>query len=341
MLGAVWCGVLVLILAWILIITIVFALLLWDAHNGLHDLEDEIVNKFDAPLSDIEDNKICFDNVTDSLEGFRPCIDEYCDPANFPRLLDAVVCKGCWNANFNSPMLSSGVGTNGDVYYVCTPGTTFLDGNDEWGIGDALKFIDETPTGPRWIKNDGSPSPDPEPKPTIGGNGTTAVDLGASFEVTADVSMQNIGAGSASPLANPGSDSAFDFKSYIGERGVEVTQTLDQITWKGKITLRENAVTTNFPPDSFFDSMDGTDDTDLNELIYTISSMLCQAGERGISCHCRTTRTSGVVLMLVQNELDTAGTRRCRCVWVVTYVKDFDSSGSESFTVRNQIACLS
>lgn len=48
--------------------------------------------------------------------------------------------KGVWNANTNSPALSSGVGTNGDYYLIGTAGTTSLDGESDWGIGDAVIF---------------------------------------------------------------------------------------------------------------------------------------------------------------------------------------------------------
>lgn len=46
--------------------------------------------------------------------------------------------KGSWNANTNSPTLGdSGVGGDtGDYYVVGTGGTTSIDGNAEWGVGD-------------------------------------------------------------------------------------------------------------------------------------------------------------------------------------------------------------
>ena len=48
--------------------------------------------------------------------------------------------KGTWNADLNIPALASGVGVNGDYYIVETDGTTNLDGNNSWQIGDWAIF---------------------------------------------------------------------------------------------------------------------------------------------------------------------------------------------------------
>ena len=57
-----------------------------------------------------------------------------------PSLVGAVVFKGTWNANTNTPTLASGVGTNGNYYIVNTAGTTTLDGISSWGVGDTAIF---------------------------------------------------------------------------------------------------------------------------------------------------------------------------------------------------------
>ena len=59
--------------------------------------------------------------------------------------------KGTWNANTNSPSLSSGVGTNGDYYVVNVAGSTNLDGITDWQIGDWAIF-----NGSTWQKIDQS-----------------------------------------------------------------------------------------------------------------------------------------------------------------------------------------
>jgi len=48
--------------------------------------------------------------------------------------------KGTWNAESNVPDLQSGVGTPGDIYVVSTAGTTELDGNAVWAVGDSAVF---------------------------------------------------------------------------------------------------------------------------------------------------------------------------------------------------------
>lgn len=58
---------------------------------------------------------------------------------------------GTWNANTNSPTITSGVGSNGDYYIVGTPGTTSIDGISSWDIGDWIIF-----GGSAWQKIDNS-----------------------------------------------------------------------------------------------------------------------------------------------------------------------------------------
>jgi hypothetical protein len=48
--------------------------------------------------------------------------------------------KGTWDANANNPTLASGVGTNGEFYKVSVAGSTNLDGNSTWAVGDIAIF---------------------------------------------------------------------------------------------------------------------------------------------------------------------------------------------------------
>ncbi len=52
----------------------------------------------------------------------------------------AFVYRGNWDANANNPTLTSGVGTQGDVYFVSVAGTTNLDGITDWQVGDFAVF---------------------------------------------------------------------------------------------------------------------------------------------------------------------------------------------------------
>lgn len=62
----------------------------------------------------------------------------------------AINYKGTWNATTNTPTLASGVGTKGDYYVVSTAGSTSLDGQTLWGVGDWAVF-----NGSIWEKVDG------------------------------------------------------------------------------------------------------------------------------------------------------------------------------------------
>ena len=57
---------------------------------------------------------------------------------------------GTWNASTNSPTITSGSGTKGTLYKVATAGTTNVDGNAIWSVGDMIAF-----NGSTWDKIDG------------------------------------------------------------------------------------------------------------------------------------------------------------------------------------------
>jgi hypothetical protein len=54
--------------------------------------------------------------------------------------IGALNFKGTWDANANSPLLTSSVGTKGDYYVVGTAGSTNLNGISNWGVGDLATF---------------------------------------------------------------------------------------------------------------------------------------------------------------------------------------------------------
>lgn len=61
--------------------------------------------------------------------------------------------QGTWNANTNSPALTSSVGTQNQYYVVSVAGTTNLNGISDWQIGDWAIF-----NGSVWQKIDQSPA---------------------------------------------------------------------------------------------------------------------------------------------------------------------------------------
>ena len=62
---------------------------------------------------------------------------------------------GTWNANTNSPTITSGSGDKGDYYVVSVAGSTSIDGQTLWGVGDWIIF-----NGVVWQKVDGGSTGD-------------------------------------------------------------------------------------------------------------------------------------------------------------------------------------
>jgi len=64
--------------------------------------------------------------------------------------IGALNYAGTWNAATNTPTLTSSVGNKGDYYVVSVAGTTNLNGETLWGVGDWAVF-----NGSVWQKVDG------------------------------------------------------------------------------------------------------------------------------------------------------------------------------------------
>jgi hypothetical protein len=64
--------------------------------------------------------------------------------------IGALNYRGAWDASTNSPTLTSSVGTKGDYYIVSVAGSTNLNGETLWGVGDMAVF-----NGSVWQKIDG------------------------------------------------------------------------------------------------------------------------------------------------------------------------------------------
>lgn len=68
-------------------------------------------------------------------------------------LVGALQYQGIWNASTNSPTLADGVGTTGFYYKVGVAGTTTIDGQSNWAVGDLIVF-----NGTTWDGIDGMAS---------------------------------------------------------------------------------------------------------------------------------------------------------------------------------------
>jgi hypothetical protein len=91
--------------------------------------------------------------------------------------IGALNYKGTWNASTNTPTLASGVGTKGDYYVVSVAGSTNLDGETLWGVGDWAVY-----NGAAWQKVEG-------------GNTINATTVSASTSVTTPIIQATSSAG--------------------------------------------------------------------------------------------------------------------------------------------------
>lgn len=85
-----------------------------------------------------------------------------------------------WNANTNTPTITSGVGTEGDFAIVSVAGTTTIDGISSWAIGDYIWWDEDNST---WQKIDNQSSnslqyePLAEPVIVTGTPNTLTIDM--------------------------------------------------------------------------------------------------------------------------------------------------------------------
>ncbi len=124
----------------------------------LEELKNTICDKIDAlgeelgeRLDALEDR---LEEVEDVIGGgpFQP-LDEKAQPDGYcpldgnatvppfhipPQFMEAA---GCWDADTNTPGLGSGGCEEGNFYVVIVPGSTNLDGTDDWVVGDALVCV--------------------------------------------------------------------------------------------------------------------------------------------------------------------------------------------------------
>jgi hypothetical protein len=95
---------------------------------------------------------------------------------------------GLWDALNNNPGLTPSVGANSTFYIVSVAGTTPLNGNTDWEVGDWAIFVGTTGAGGIWQKIDNTSS--------ITGNGTlNKIPLWSStFQLTDSLMSQDAGA---------------------------------------------------------------------------------------------------------------------------------------------------
>ena len=119
--------------------------------------------------------------------------------------------KGAWDANSNTPTLTSGVGTGGDYYIVSVAGNTNLDGIIDWQVGDWAIFEDATNMWQKidnhdvqaynTVQNQGVALPQ-RSIIDFQGSGVTASDNGVNTVVTISGNLPNTNYGLFTQLSN-------------------------------------------------------------------------------------------------------------------------------------------
>jgi hypothetical protein len=147
--------------------------------------------------------------------------------------IGALNYKGTWNASTNSPALASGVGTKGDYYVVSVAGSTNLDGETLWGVGDWAVY-----NGAAWQKVEG-------------GNTINATTVSASTSVTTPVIQATSSAGGT--LKNNGGTAQLQWGSGGGSNlSLEVATNINPAdaavaispTGTGTVTINPSTAST-------------------------------------------------------------------------------------------------
>ena len=180
-------------------------------------------------------------------------------------LLGANVYQGVWNASTNSPALASGIGTKGYYYKVSVAGTTGLDGNSGWQVGDYAIF-----NGTTWDWIDGGSSE----VTTVAGRVGAIVLSQADISGLTTSSSPTFAAVTAATFtgALAGNASSATTATYLS-----ATQQINIITGKNASMAMAQDATAN---GSFVCRSQGTGDSNLAGIVFWNDSYAIKLGVR-------------------------------------------------------------
>lgn len=139
--------------------------------------------------------------------------------------------QGTWNASTNSPTITSGSGTKGYYYVVSTAGSTTIDGESLWGVGDWIVY-----NGSVWQKVDGGST----------GNLTTLdVSTSATFSYGTANGLLYL---NGSKVATSGSGLTFDGSSMVLDTSTSSTALRITQTGTGNALLVEDSANPDSTP---------------------------------------------------------------------------------------------
>jgi hypothetical protein len=136
--------------------------------------------------------------------------------------IGAMSYQGTWNASTNSPTLTSGVGTKGWFYKVSVPGSTSIDGNTNWTLGDLIAY-----DGTTWDLIQGGTSDVVSVAGRVGTVVLTTADVAASTNKNYVTDAQSTVIGNTSNT-NTGDETLSTIKTKLGIATLSGTNTGDE-----------------------------------------------------------------------------------------------------------------
>ena len=145
--------------------------------TGLTDTDSLLIGSGATVTTILDEDNMASDSAT--ALATQQSIKAYVDSST----TGVLTYQGTWNADTNSPTLSSGSGTPGYYYIVSTAGSTNLDGITDWAVGDWAVFSDQATDAWQKIDNTavGNVSGSGANNRLVLWNGTSTVDSDSNF----------------------------------------------------------------------------------------------------------------------------------------------------------------
>ena len=155
--------------------------------TGLTDTDSLLIGTSTTVTAILDEDNMASDSAT--ALATQQSIKAYVDSST----TGVLTYQGTWNADTNSPTLSSGSGTPGYYYIVSVAGSTDLDGITDWAVGDWAVFSDLATDAWQKIDNTqvGNVTGSGADNRIALWNGTSSIDSDSDFYVDGDTIFTN------------------------------------------------------------------------------------------------------------------------------------------------------